>query len=70
MVPPNQAREMVAALNRKRLPVAYVEFAGEGHGFRQARNVEQALASEYAFYCCVFGIQPAEKLPNLEINNL
>ena len=70
VVPPNQARTMVAALNRKGLPVAYVEFAGEGHGFRQATNVERALASEYAFYCRVFAIATTEDLPELEISNL
>jgi len=70
VVPPNQARDMVAALNHKDLPVAYLEFAGEGHGFRRAENVERALASEYAFYCRVFGIIPAENLPDLEIKNL
>ncbi|MFN2166312.1 MAG: alpha/beta hydrolase family protein, partial [Anaerolineae bacterium] len=70
VVPPAQAREMVAALRAKQLPVAYLEFPGEGHGFRQAANVERALACEYAFYCRVFGIEPAETLPDLEISNL
>lgn len=69
VVPPNQARTMVAALNRKGLPVAYVEFSGEGHGFRQAENVERALASEYAFYCRVFDIATSEILPRLEMSN-
>ncbi len=70
VVPPNQAREMVAALHRNALPVAYLEFPGEGHGFRQATNVARALASEYAFYCRVFQIVPSETLPDLEIDNL
>ena len=70
VVPPAQARDMVAALRAKGLPVAYVEFPGEGHGFRQAANVERALSCEYAFYCRVFGIDPAETVPDLEISNL
>jgi dipeptidyl aminopeptidase/acylaminoacyl peptidase len=70
VVPPGQARDMVAVLRAKKLPVAYLEFPGEGHGFRQAANVERALACEYAFYCRVFGIEPAETLTDLEISNL
>ena len=41
--------DMVAALRAKGLPVAYVAFPGEGHGFRQAAHVERALSCEYAF---------------------
>lgn len=70
VVPPDQSRRMVAALRDKGLPVAYIEFAGEGHGFRRAANVQRALESEYAFYCRVFGIEPADPLPALEIENL
>jgi dipeptidyl aminopeptidase/acylaminoacyl peptidase len=39
VVPPNQAEAMVSALERKGLPVAYLCFEGEGHGFRRAENV-------------------------------
>ncbi|MEZ5560382.1 MAG: prolyl oligopeptidase family serine peptidase [Pseudomonadales bacterium] len=70
VVPPAQSREMAEALRRKGLPVAYVEFAGEGHGFRQAAHIEQALASEYAFYCRVFDLHPEQPLHNVEIANL
>jgi dipeptidyl aminopeptidase/acylaminoacyl peptidase len=67
VVPPAQALAMVAALRAQRVPVAHVEFAGEGHGFRQAANIERALESEYAFYCRVFDIESAYPLPALEI---
>jgi dipeptidyl aminopeptidase/acylaminoacyl peptidase len=70
VVPPNQAEAMVEALRRKGLPVAYLAFAGEGHGFRRAETIEQALLAEYGFFCRVFGIEPAEPLPPLEIENL
>jgi dipeptidyl aminopeptidase/acylaminoacyl peptidase len=67
VVPPAQADGMAAALRARRVPFAYVLFAGEGHGFRQASSVERALECEYAFYCRVFGIEPATPLPPLEI---
>jgi len=70
VVPPNQAEAMVAALQAKGIPVAYLAFEGEGHGFRKAENVERALAAELAFYGRVFGFQPADKLPPLDIHNL
>jgi dipeptidyl aminopeptidase/acylaminoacyl peptidase len=46
IVPPNQAERMVAALQAKGIPVAYVPFAGEQHGFRQAANLKRALEAE------------------------
>ena len=70
VVPPGQARAMVAALDDKGLPVAYLEFEGEGHGFRRAEHVQRCLECEYAFYCRVFGIEPDGPLPELEIRNL
>jgi dipeptidyl aminopeptidase/acylaminoacyl peptidase len=70
VVPPNQAEAMVEALRRKGLPVAYLSFQGEGHGFRRAETIERALLAELAFYCRVFGIEPAEPLPDLVIENL
>lgn len=70
VVPPNQAEAMVDALDRKGIPVAYVLFEGEGHGFRQAENVCRALESELAFYGRVFGFEPADDLPALDIRNL
>jgi dipeptidyl aminopeptidase/acylaminoacyl peptidase len=70
VVPPNQAEAMVAALRAKRLPVAYLAFAGEGHGFRKAETIETALLAEYGFFCRMFGIEPADALPPLPIENV
>ena len=70
VVPPNQAETMVEALDTKGIPVAYVLFAGEGHGFRRAENVCRALETELEFYGRVFGFEPADALPGLEIRNL
>ena len=70
VVPPNQAEAMVDALKAKGIPVAYLAFEGEGHGFRKAENVERVLVAELTFYGRVFKFQPADKLPPLEIHNL
>jgi len=58
VVPPNQAELIVNALRAKRVPVAYVTFPGEQHGFRQAANIRKALDSELSFYAQVFGFTP------------
>jgi dipeptidyl aminopeptidase/acylaminoacyl peptidase len=69
VVPPNQSQAMAAALRNKGIPVAYLEFAGEGHGFRDAKNIIRTVESEYAFFCRVFAIEPADTLPTLDIDN-
>ena len=60
VVPPNQAEAMVAALRAKGVPVAYVTFAGEQHGFRQAENIKRALDGELTFYSRIFGFDLAD----------
>jgi len=54
VVPPAQAEAMVAALQQKGIMTRYVTFAEEGHGFRQAQNIQQALTEELAFYQDIF----------------
>lgn len=70
VVPPNQAEMMVDALRQKGLPVAYVPFEGEQHGFRQAANIKRALDGEFYFYSRIFGYTPAEELEAIAIENL
>jgi dipeptidyl aminopeptidase/acylaminoacyl peptidase len=55
VVPPNQAELMLAAMRQKGLPVAYLPFEGEQHGFRRAENKQRALEAELYFYGKVFG---------------
>ena len=62
VVPPNQAEAMVNALYQKNIPVAYVTFESEGHGFRQAQNIQYAIDVEYAFYANIFSLSPTEAL--------
>ena len=70
IVPPNQAEMMVTALKAKGLPVAYVAFAGEQHGFRRAENIKRALDGEFYFYSRVFGYEPADTVEPVEIHNI
>jgi dipeptidyl aminopeptidase/acylaminoacyl peptidase len=70
IVPPNQAEMMVEAIKAKGLPVAYVAYEGEQHGFRQAENIKRTLDGELYFYSRVFGFELAEKVPEVAIANL
>jgi dipeptidyl aminopeptidase/acylaminoacyl peptidase len=70
IVPPNQAEMMVEILRNKDLPVAYVLFEGEQHGFRKAENIKRALDGELYFYSRVFGFELAEAVEPIVIENL
>jgi dipeptidyl aminopeptidase/acylaminoacyl peptidase len=50
IVPPNQAEVMVNSIRGKGLPVEYLLFKGEQHGFRIAKNIKRALDAELYFY--------------------
>ena len=63
VVPPNQAEMMVELLRSKGIKVAHVTFADEGHGFRKAKNIIQAMEAELAFYQQVFHLG-ADNNPN------
>ncbi len=69
IVPPNQAERMVAALQAKGIPVAYVPFEGEQHGFRQAANLKRALEAELYFYAQILGFPLAEPIEPVPIAN-
>ncbi|MEM8687019.1 MAG: prolyl oligopeptidase family serine peptidase [Pseudomonadota bacterium] len=69
VVPPMQSRDMAASLESRGVPVAYFEFAGEGHGFRAAATLAQCLNAEYAFYAKVLHLEPEEDLARVEIKN-
>ncbi|HZE72384.1 MAG TPA: prolyl oligopeptidase family serine peptidase [Pyrinomonadaceae bacterium] len=70
VVPASQAELMVEALRAKRIPVAYLPFPGEQHGFRQAQNIKRALDAELYFYSRVFGFELADEVEPVEIENL
>lgn len=70
IVPPSQAEQIVAGLRAKRLPLAYVAFPGEGHGFVRAENIKRAIEAELYFYSRVFGFELADDIEPVEIENL
>jgi len=70
VVPPNQAELMVEALRAKGVPVAYLPFEGEQHGFRRAENLKRSLDAELYFYARVFGFALADPVEPVPIENL
>ncbi|GHO53309.1 S9 family peptidase [Ktedonobacter robiniae] len=70
IVPPSQAEVMVEALRAKKIPVAYLPFEGEQHGFRMAENIKRSLEAELYFYSRIFGFSLADEVEPVEIENL
>lgn len=70
IVPPAQAEIIVAALQEKGLPYAYLAFPGEQHGFRKAENIVRSQEAELYFYGRVFGFAPADEIAPVDIKNL
>ncbi|MEZ5285642.1 MAG: prolyl oligopeptidase family serine peptidase [Vicinamibacterales bacterium] len=67
---PNQSAMMAEAARRKGLPVAYITYEGEQHGFRKAENIVRSLEAELYFYGRVFGFTPADPIEPVAIDNL
>lgn len=67
IVPPNQSEMIVAALEERGIPVSYLLFEGEQHGFRKAENVVRALDAELAFFGAMLEFVPDDELPSLDI---
>ena len=70
IVPPAQSEMIVRALEAKGVPVAYLLFEGEQHGFRNADNIVAALEAELAFFGRILGFTPADDIPELSIAGL
>ncbi len=70
IVLPAQAEIMVAALRARGVPVAYLAFPGESHGFRQAATQRRVLEAELYFYGRIFGFALADPVEPVEIDNL
>jgi dipeptidyl aminopeptidase/acylaminoacyl peptidase len=62
----------VDALRARGVPVAYLLFEGEQHGFRRAENIRRAADAELSFYAQVFGFElPGEEhIEPVPIENL
>jgi dipeptidyl aminopeptidase/acylaminoacyl peptidase len=70
IVPPNQSERIVEALRARHIPVAYVLYPGESHGFRKPETIIHSLKAELSFFGQVFGFKPADQLPPLTIEGL
>jgi len=72
VVPPAQSEIIVDALRGKGVPVAYLVFEGEQHGFRRAENIRRALDAELSFYAQVLGfaLPAAEGIDPVVVHNL
>jgi dipeptidyl aminopeptidase/acylaminoacyl peptidase len=70
VVPPSQAELIVAALQERGIPHAYLLYEGEGHGFRKAENIVDSLEAELSFYAQVLGFEPSGPIRTLAIEHL
>jgi dipeptidyl aminopeptidase/acylaminoacyl peptidase len=70
VVPPAQSEKMFEAVRAKELPVAYLAFEGEQHGFRRAENIKRTLDAELYFYSKVFRFDLADPVEPVHIENL
>ena len=70
IVPPSQAEVMVKALREKGLPVAYISYEGEQHGFRRAENIKRSHEAELYFYSQIFDFKLADPVDPVPIENL
>jgi len=70
IVPPAQSELMADALRTKGVPVAYLAFPDEQHGFRQAENIKRVLEAELSFYSQIFGFPLADEVEAVLIENL
>ena len=58
---------MVEALRARGIPVAYLAFEGEGHGFRRRETIQRTLEAEASFYARVFRFAVADDVEPVEI---
>jgi len=69
VVPPSQVSAMMAAMDANGLAYAYVPFAHEQHGFRDARSVAMALEAELSFYAQLFKFEAVDIIASIEIKH-
>ena len=62
IVPPDQTEKLFNALSSKGLPVSYLPFEGEQHGFRRSENIKRVLDAELYFYSKVFSFRLADSV--------
>ncbi|MDQ2692639.1 MAG: S9 family peptidase [Chloroflexota bacterium] len=70
VVPPDQSRLMFEAVRAREIPVAYLLFEGEEHGFRKAESIKRSFEAELYFYSKIFEFELAEEIEPVHIENL
>ncbi len=68
-VPANQSLAIVEALRQNGVPVTYIEYQGEGHGFRKAENIRRSYDLELWFYGQALGFEPFDQVEPVEVSN-
>ena len=69
VVPPAQSKLMFEAARDKGVPVAYLLFKGEQHGFRKAENIRRASEAELYFYSKIFKFELVDAIEPVQIEN-
>ena len=59
----------ICPARRRGVPVGYILFEGEGHGFRKSETNLASLQAELAFFSRIFGVTPPERLPPIPLLN-
>jgi dipeptidyl aminopeptidase/acylaminoacyl peptidase len=70
VVPQSHSDLVVDALRDQGLPVAYLVFEGEGHGFRGEQALVRWFEAALYFYGRVLGFTPADQIEPVPIDNL
>lgn len=70
VVPPNQSEAIYSKLLEGGIPVAYILFEGEGHGFRKGPSIVRTHTAMLSFIRRIFGIESEEHTDALRIDNL
>jgi dipeptidyl aminopeptidase/acylaminoacyl peptidase len=70
VVPPDQSEKIFQSVKAKGLPVAYIPYEWEQHGFRRAENIKRSYEAELYFYSKIFRFNLAEQIEPVTIENL
>ncbi len=70
VVPPDQSKKIFEAVRAKGLPVAYIAYEWEQHGFRRAENIKRSYEAELYFYSKIFQFNLADQIEPVTIENL
>ena len=70
VVPPNQSEKIYLSVKARGVPVAYIPFEWEQHGFRRADSIKRSFEAELYFYSKIFGFNLAEQIEPVTIENL